>query len=106
MQVNPLDRFNVWFSSAAGVVQTAIVALGLAAYEIADRSFDPHGFWLLWALTVYSAVTQPALAYSGVTASRKLDVTIRRIEALENQNSALLERIDALLEDAECPTRR
>lgn len=58
-----LERFNAWFSSAWGVWQTVILVLIVVIWEQLDPHADQHGFWLLYWLTVYSAVTQPALAY-------------------------------------------
>lgn len=86
-----LIRFTNWFCSRGGVWQTSLVTLAIVVTELADRRLDPHGFWLLYLLTVYSAITQPALAYAG-------SVNAARMEALEAQNTALLERIDQLLE--------
>jgi hypothetical protein len=63
MHVKALERFARWFASAAGVWQTAIFTGGLILTENLDHSLDPHGFWLLYWLTAYSAVTQPVLAY-------------------------------------------
>lgn len=77
-----LDRFAAWFASGPGVWQTAVVTLGLVICEAVDRSFDPHGFWLLYALTVYSAVTQPALAYSGAVQAKKTEQMLAHLEAL------------------------
>lgn len=58
-----LGAFNGWFASAAGVLQTLLLVVGVVVWESVSPHADPHGFWLLYWLTVYSAVTQPALAY-------------------------------------------
>lgn len=58
-----LSDFSRWFSSTAGVLQTLLLVVGVVVWEAASPHADPHGFWLLYWLTVYSAVTQPALAY-------------------------------------------
>jgi hypothetical protein len=87
-----LEAFTCWFASGAGVGQTTVVVVVVAAAELARPSLDPHGFWLLWALTLFSAVTQPALAYSGSVQARKTDALLARIEQLEE---TLLERIGA-----------
>jgi len=63
MHVRLLERFAKWFASPAGVWQTAIVTAAVIAAENIWHSMDPHGFWLLYWLTAYSAVTQPVLAY-------------------------------------------
>lgn len=86
-----LDLFTSWFCSGAGVWQTAGITLAIVVLEATHALPDPHGFWLLYWLTVYSAVTQPALAHSGA-------VQGERMEALEAQNARLLAQIEALLE--------
>jgi hypothetical protein len=59
-----LNRFDRWFGSAAGVVQTLVLVLAVVVAEATGLIRDDHGFWLLYWLTVYSAITQPILAYS------------------------------------------
>jgi hypothetical protein len=59
-----LRAFDRWFGSAAGVVQTLILVTATVVAELLGLVRDDHGFWLLYWLTVYSAVTQPVLAYS------------------------------------------
>jgi hypothetical protein len=66
-------RFNAWFCSRAGVWRTLFVVLGLVVAEQIRPHWDEHGFWLLFALTVYSGVTQPALAVAGQEAARRLE---------------------------------
>lgn len=85
-----LERFNRWFTSAAGVWQTGVCILAFVIVEASDRHLDPHGFWLLYALTVYSGVTQPALAYAGKVAGD-------RLEALEATLEAHVERVEQLI---------
>jgi hypothetical protein len=51
---------------------------------------DHSGYWLLWGLTVYSAITQPALAYSGAVNARSMDSMLAKMESLEEQNAQLL----------------
>lgn len=60
-----LEAFNRWFTSTAGVIQTFLITIAIVAVEEFWPHLDPHGFWLLYWLTVYSAVTQPALANVG-----------------------------------------
>jgi hypothetical protein len=93
-----LDAFNAWFMSAAGVLQTAILTLLLAFFDASGLDHDHSGYWLLWALTVYSAITQPALAYSGAVNARKTDALLERMVGLEDQNAQLLQRLDEYLE--------
>ena len=77
-----LDRFARWFSSGPGVWQTAVVTLAVVVVELADRNLDPHAFILMAVLTVYSAVTQPALAYSGAIQARQMEAMLAHLEAL------------------------
>lgn len=88
-----LGRFTDWFCSGGGVWQTAIVTMAVVVVECANRHLDPHAFVLMAALTVYSAITQPALAHSGAVAAIKM-------ESLEQQaidhEAALQERLDML----------
>ena len=77
-----LDRFAKWFASGPGVWQTAVVTLAVVVVELCDRSLDPHAFILMAVLTVYSAVTQPALAYSGTVQAQRMEQMIAHLEAL------------------------
>lgn len=77
MVLQAIERFAAWFQSAAGVWQTTAITLGVVALEFLDPRLDPHGFWLLYWLTVYSAVTQPALAYVGAVAAQEARETAR-----------------------------
>lgn len=63
MHVRALERFAKWFASPGGVLQTAVVTAVIIAVENIWHGLDPHGFWLLYWLTAYSAVTQPVLAF-------------------------------------------
>lgn len=58
-----LDAFDWWFGSALGVWQTLGLCIVVVIFEHLHPSADPNGFQLLYWLTVYSAVTQPVLAY-------------------------------------------
>lgn len=93
-----LERFNSWFCSAAGVLQTAALTLLLAGFDATGLDHDHSGYWLLWGLTVYSAITQPALAYSASVSASRLEEALSRMANLEEQNESLLERLDADLE--------
>ena len=109
-----LNVFNRWFVSPEGVWQTFLLVFVAGVVEIADRRLDPHGFWLLWLLTLYSAVTQPALAYSSNEGSARLLVVINdllstmallvsvaeRLQSFDEATQGKLDRIlDALKED-------
>jgi hypothetical protein len=89
-----LRRFDRWFSSSAGVWQTAIVTLAIVAVELARPTIDPHGFWLLFALTVYSGITQPALAHTGSETAELLKRLLEKIEDLEEEE---LQQLKTLL---------
>lgn len=86
-----LDRFTCWFCSGGGVWQTAAITVAIVVAEATGFLHDNHGFWLLYWLTVYSAVTQPALAHSGAMAADRTDAMLERLAALEEQNQRLLE---------------
>lgn len=85
-----LNWFGDWFASDAGTVQTLAVCLAIVMTEFTFPALDPHGFWLLYALTVYSAVTQPALARSGRVSQEALNEIITRIAAMEAAELRLL----------------
>jgi len=59
-----LAGFARWFGSSGGVWQTCILLLFLVLLEFGHVIHDPQGFWVLYWCTVYSAVTQPVLAYA------------------------------------------
>ena len=93
-------RFGVWFASAAGITQTAAL---VCAWIIASRLgyLDRTGFWLLYALTVYSGVTQPVLAFIAYQGSRKADACLERLEQAERHNLQILEHQQRLLDHIE-----
>ena len=91
-----MERFARWFASTAGVVQTGACVAGIAVYELANPHWDAHGFWLLWALTVYSAVTQPVLAYSAARSARHAERNERKLYHLEQK---IDHKFDKLLEE-------
>jgi hypothetical protein len=84
-----LGAFNRWFASAAGVLQTFLMVTAIVVWERFYPHADEHGFWLLYWLTVYSAVTQPALAYiarksgddQGATGARQEEI-LHHVEAI------------------------
>jgi len=88
-----LAAFERWFSSAAGVWQTFGITTAIVLLEATGVIPDSHGFWLLYWLTVYSAVTQPALALSGKE-------SVDRITALEER---ILEMEQRILEAVRVP---
>jgi len=101
-----IGRFSVWFSSSGAVWQTTVAVLVWVAVEAARPVLDPHGFVLLYILTVYSAITQPALAYaSNVAASEAARTAELQRRLLANQLTtmravlAILERLEPVVED-------
>ena len=95
---NLLDSVNEWFCSDAGTVETFFFCVIVVIAEIVWPTIDPHGFWLLYALTVYSAITQPALARAGrISAEKtrdhdaKLEAIIRKVSDLEAQQMATIQ---------------
>jgi hypothetical protein len=86
-----LDRFNAWFCSAGGVWQTLLVTVVIVTLEASHVLSDTHGFWLLYWLTVYSAVTQPALAHSGYVNERRLEHLLERVKKLEGVEEGVRE---------------
>ena len=93
-----LEKFNHWFCSGGGVWQTAMITIAIVALEASRVLHDTHGFWLLYWLTVYSAVTQPALAHAGAVNEQRIEQLLTRIEELET-------RVLKCLEETR-PTRR
>lgn len=87
-----LRRFNVWFTSQGGVYQTFLITILIVVFERVFPHLDPHGFWLLYWLTVYSAVTQPALAYSTATDADTTNARLDRIEASLGELKELAEK--------------
>ena len=92
-----LARFDKWFTSGAGVWQTLAVCMAIVFVEIVWPSLDPHYFYLLAILTVYSAITQPALAQAGAVTSeeiRKIALDLKAI--IESQAIELREEGEVL----------
>jgi hypothetical protein len=77
-----LIRFANWFSSSGGVWQTVIFATIVTTLEQIFPRLDPHGFWLLYYLTIYSAITQPALAFIGRQSSIKSQESLDQLQKL------------------------
>lgn len=89
-----LLRFNDWFSSPGGVYQTFLVVLVIVAAEQIWPSLDPHGFVVLYLLTVYSAITQPALAATGRESAERLERLLALIERQITDEAAELDQIE------------
>jgi hypothetical protein len=95
-----LDAFNSWFVSDGGVWQTLAACLAVVTIELAWPALDPHAFLLMAVLTVYSAITQPALARAGRVAGDQQSQALAKIEALEHQVATLVAQL-ASQEDQE-----
>lgn len=96
-------RFNAWFTSRSGVYQTVAAVLVLVSLESLHILPDAHGYWLLYWLTIYSAITQPALAAAASFNEEKLEAVIHRLGQSDEVNTALLTRVVSLLEAAQRP---
>jgi len=88
-----LSSFARWFASAAGVWQTAVLVFALVLVEEFFPHLDPQGFRFLYWLTVYSAVTQPALAFVGWQAGVRTDVVLNEELKLIREEIQMLRRI-------------
>lgn len=77
-----LDKFNDWFCSDAGTVQTFLICDAVVLLEVLYPRIDPHAFLLMAVLTVYSAITQPALARAGRVASTSQEKILGHIERI------------------------
>ncbi|TDH56708.1 hypothetical protein E2F47_06145 [Mycobacterium eburneum] len=93
-----LEAFNRWFASTAGVWQTFLFTVGVLVWEFCDPTADPHGFWLLFALTVYSGITQPILAHVAAKAARNTDRMLTDDCVVDRKTYELLLRIAKKLE--------
>lgn len=89
-----LNRFANWFSSAAGVLQTAVIVTLWVVAEYLHYIHDQNMFQLMAWLTIYSAVTQPVLAYSNRQDTTDADLILTKIEELEGKE---LEKLDAII---------
>ena len=80
-----LELFNRWFCSAPGVWHTLLAASVVVLIElVVDPGIDPHGFWLLYVLTIYSAVTQPALAYVAAKSAQRTDAILAELRKIQS----------------------
>jgi type VI protein secretion system component VasK len=74
------------------VWQTLGVCVLIVIVEIAWPTLDPHWFWLLVLLTVYSAITQPALAQA-------TSVQTEQLRLIEERQNKELKELNELLTD-------
>ncbi|UXA06599.1 hypothetical protein KXD96_28100 (plasmid) [Mycobacterium sp. SMC-2] len=85
-----LELFNRWFCSAPGVWHTLLAASLMVLIElVVDPGLDPHGFWLLYVLTIYSAVTQPALAYVAAKSAKRTDAILAELRKIQSDEFVL-----------------
>lgn len=77
-----LAAFARWFASGAGVWQTFIVTLAVCVVEFIFPNWDPNHFAVLFWLTVYSGVTQPALAYVSSQADSRTEAVLSHLEQM------------------------
>lgn len=85
-----LELFNRWFCSAPGVWHTLLAASAVVLIElVVDPGLDPHGFWLLYVLTIYSAVTQPALAYVAAKSAQRTDAILAELRKIQSDEFVL-----------------
>lgn len=89
-----LPTFARWFSSRGGVWQTTVLVALVVLAEYCGWLRDPRGNGLLYWLTVYSAVTQPVLAYANRIEAERTDTVLTRMESLERAILAGVEELD------------
>jgi hypothetical protein len=85
-----LEAFAKWFASGAGVWQTFLVSLAVVAAEFIWPNMDPNKYWVLFWFTIYSGVTQPALAYVAVQSEAAR-------EAEQAQTDSILHHLEGML---------
>lgn len=92
-----LTAFGRWFPASAGVWQTFLAVGVLTVLENTEILHDDHGFWLLYWLTVYSAVTQPVLGYVNRIDTARADAVLKQVqEILENIQAQESEELEIL----------
>jgi hypothetical protein len=94
-----LRAFARWFASGAGVWQTFLVTVAVVIAEFACPDMDPSGFWLLFWFTIYSGITQPALAYVSQQADLESNSILLNIKHLDEEELAALKRLAAKSEE-------
>lgn len=77
-----LHWFGRWFASPLGILQTIILlALWIGAEKL-HVLHDPSGYQILYWLTVYSAVTQPILAFIAYEGGKDQEKILGHIELI------------------------
>lgn len=77
-----LARFGRWFASSAGVWQTAVLVTVWWLAEFFGLLHDPQHLQLCVWLTIYSAVTQPVLAWVNKQDSAQGNLLLREIRSI------------------------
>jgi hypothetical protein len=93
-----LLAFNQWFGSRPGVWQTLLVVGTFVVLERLFPRIDPSMFALMAWLTIYSAVTQPALALAGRLSAERLERLIELVAGMQRDNAVLRAAVHALTE--------
>lgn len=89
-----IERFSEWFESPACVWQTLVACFAIFAAERAFPNVDRNNFGYLLALTVYSSVTQPALAHSAARANQLNAQVLRNQETQMRAILAVLAKLE------------
>lgn len=92
-----LTAFDRWFASSAGVWQTFAVTVVIVVLERVFPHVDPNGFWLLYVLTIYSGITQPALAHVGTESNKLLHAVLAELRADSGADLATDQDTNALV---------
>lgn len=85
-----MRRFSDWFASPSGVVETFVVVMGIVVAEVIWPNIDPNGFWLLYALTVYSGITQPILAFASSVSAEETIALQKQIRDMQDMQLQLM----------------
>lgn len=88
-----MNRFADWFASRAGIWQTGIIVVGWSIAATVWTFLDPSLFRTMAVLTIYSAITQPILAYVAVRSSDKADRDLAALRLEEDHIDALASQI-------------
>ena len=92
-----MRRFNRWFSSAAGTVQVTVVVAAWVVIEQIYPQLDPHGFLVLYVLTVWSGITQNALAYGSAQAAMEATRSADSNEQMLRNSVDIMRAVQAIL---------
>lgn len=93
-----LKAFARWFGSAAGVWQTFFAVGGWVTLEYLHVVHDDNMFQLMAWLTIYSAITQPVLAYANSQDTKQGEAILNEIRAIASRIESKEDRELAVLE--------